>query len=79
MSPLNSRPARLWVRRLVAAALSSALLGCDANPGGPSAPSRPSSASDANADPSAAPQGGAVAKSGKRGLKPAAPPVVGVN
>jgi hypothetical protein len=78
MKPRTFKAARVWVPRLFVLTLSMALVGCDSNPGGPSAPPKPSSSSESVTDTSAAPKGTAPTPLKKRGVRPAAPPVAGV-
>jgi len=40
MSPVTSKARCKWATKLVAAAVTLPLVGCDSNPGGPAAPSK---------------------------------------
>ena len=51
MSPVTSRARCKWATKLVAAAVTLALVGCDSNPGGPAAPSKSSSGPEAASVP----------------------------
>jgi hypothetical protein len=78
MKALRFKTVRVWIRCLFVTTLSLALAGCDSNPGGPSAPPKPSGSSEAVTDTSAAPKGTASAKTKKRGVRVATPPVARV-
>ena len=47
MSPVTSRARCKWATKLVVAAVTLALVGCDSNPGGPWAPFKSSSGPEA--------------------------------
>ena len=51
MSPVTSRARWKWATKLLAAAVTLGLVGCDSNPGGPAAPSKSSSEPVAASDP----------------------------
>jgi len=51
MSPVTSRARCNWAIKLVAAAVTLTLVGCDSNPGGPAAPSKSWSEPEAKSDP----------------------------
>jgi len=76
MSPVTSRAWCKWATKLVAAAVTLALVGCDSNPGGPAAPSKSSSEPEAASVPT---PGSVSTKNhpplkGKRGANRAARP-----
>ncbi len=51
MSPMTSRARCKWATKLLAAAVTLGLVGCDSNPGGPAAPSKSSSEPEAASVP----------------------------
>ena len=51
MSPVTSRARCKWATKLLAAAVTLGLVGCDSNPGGPAAPSKSSSQPEAASVP----------------------------
>lgn len=51
MNPVTSRARYKWATRLVASAVTLALVGCDSNSGGPAAPPKSWSEPEAASDP----------------------------